>query len=235
MKSWIYTFYCLFITFALHLTTPTLLLAQDGGEGGISLTELILRGGIIGGLVILLSIIALALIIEHFLSISRDELIPPDLVAEVDRLLEEEEFNEALDLCEMEPSYFTNVMASGIAKIGMGIEEVEDAIEEAAEAERTRLHNKISWLSLIGNLSPMMGLLGTVVGMIQAFQVIADDPNPDPSQLASGIYQALITTAMGLVVAIPVLSFYFFFRNRLNRLFSEAQLVIEEMLDQFKY
>lgn len=214
--------------------------AQEGGGGeegageATSFVGLIIDAGPIGWAVILLSVVAIALIIEHFLSIQRDQLIPPDLVSEVDRLLQEEQFDEALELCEMEPTFFTNVVASGITKIGMGVDEIEKSIEDTIENERVRLENKISWLNLIGNIAPMMGLLGTVVGMISAFKKIETTRNPSPSDLAGGIYQALVTTAMGLIVGIPVLAFYFFFRNRLNDLVSEGGLIVEEIFDQFK-
>lgn len=237
MKSW-QTILVVALTILLLVGVCPMLVAQDGDQadsGNETIFSLIAKAGVIGYLIIAMSIVAVALCIEHFLSIQRDKLMPPDLVAEVDRLLEEEEFDEALSLCEMEPTFFTNIMAAGISKIGMGLEEVESAIEDAAEAEATRLENKISWLSLIGNIAPMMGLLGTVIGMISAFQEIAGNPNPAPSKLAAGIYQALVTTTMGLIVGIPVLGFYFFFRNRLNQLISEAGIVIEEILDQFKY
>jgi biopolymer transport protein ExbB len=210
--------------------------AQDGDGVGeaTSFMNLIIDAGPIGWTIILLSLVATALIIEHFLSIQRDQLIPPDLVAEVDRLLQEEQYDEALDLCEMEPTVFTNVVASGITKIGMGVDEIEKSIQETIENERVRLENKISWLNLIGNIAPMMGLLGTVVGMIIAFQQIETTRNPSPSDLAGGIYQALVTTAMGLIVGIPVLAAFFFFRNRVNHLISETGLIVEEIFDQFK-
>lgn len=211
---------------------------EEGGEEAAgeatSFVSLIIDAGPIGWAVIVLSVIAIALIIEHFLSIQRDQLIPPDLVAEVDRLLQEEQYDEALELCEMEPSVFTNVVAAGIAKVGMGVDEIEKSIRDTLENERVRLENKISWLNLIGNIAPMMGLLGTVVGMITAFQKIETTRNPSPSQLAGGIYQALVTTAEGLIVGIPVLAAYFFFRNRLNHLLSETGLIVEEIFDQFK-
>ncbi len=220
----------------------TLMIAQDNGGGdqanqqeGVSVFGLIHNAGVIGYLIVALSIVSVALIIEHFLSIQRDKLIPPDLVSEVDRLLQEEQYDEALGVCEMEPTFFTNVMAAGIAKIGMGLDEVEKSVQEALKSEQVRLENKISWLSLIGNIAPMLGLLGTVMGMINAFQQIAATRNPPPSKLAGGIYQALVTTTMGLIVGIPVLAAYFFFRNRLNQLISETGLVVEDILDQFKY
>ncbi len=223
----------------LLVGASTLVLAQGNGggdqAGNISVFGLIHNAGVIGYLIVALSIISVALIIEHFLSIQRDKLIPPDLVSEVDQLLQEEQYDEALDVCEMEPTFFTNVMAAGIAKLGMGMDEVDKSVQDTLESEQVRLQNKISWLSLIGNIAPMLGLLGTVIGMIQAFQQIAATRNPPPSKLAGGIYKALVTTTMGLIVGIPVLAFYFFFRNRLNQLISETGLVVEDILDQFKY
>jgi len=240
MKKW-QTVLVVCMVFVLLFGACTLIIAQDKGkakssqEQGVSVFGLIHNAGVIGYLIVVLSIVSVALIIEHFLSIQREKMIPPDLVSEVDRLLQEEQYDEALGVCEMEPTFFTNVMAAGIAKIGMGLDEVEKSVQEALESEQIRLQNKISWLSLIGNIAPMLGLLGTVMGMINAFQEIAQTRNPPPSKLAGGIYQALVTTTMGLIVGIPVLAFYFFFRNRLKQLVSETGLVVEDILDQFKY
>jgi len=109
-----------------------------------------------------------------------------------------------------------------------------EAMEKSSDNETVRLHAKIGYLSLIGNIAPMMGLLGTVQGMITAFQKIAQVVNPEPSQLAEGISMALVTTFLGLVVAIPTMVCFFYFRNRVNRISIEIMETCEELFDRFR-
>lgn len=214
------------ITLTLHAQ------GSDAGGGGKSLWQILQRGGLIALLIGILSLLAGGLVVKYIIDLQKDNLVPPEIVGEVDRLLQEEEYAEALSLCEMEPSVFTNIVAEGIAKINMSKDELNRAIDDAKEAEHTRIQNQISWLSLIGNIAPMLGLLGTVIGMISAFREIAQNPNPSPSQLADGIYAALVTTALGLLLAIPVLSCYFYFRNRVSEIFTEVELMVEDIFDQ---
>jgi biopolymer transport protein ExbB len=214
---------------------------EEGGEGTEpekkekeTILSLIAKSGLVGYLIILMSVAALALAIEHIITLRRDKLCPPDVVGDLEALFDEENYEEALTVCESRPSILSSIMAAGIARLGDGYEDMRKAMEEATEDEAMRLHQKISYLSLIGNIAPMMGLLGTVMGMIESFQVIATTPNPSPSQLADGIYKALVTTCEGLIVAIPVLAVYFYFRNRVNRLLTDTNSVAEELTERFK-
>jgi biopolymer transport protein ExbB len=112
---------------------------------------------------------------------------------------------------------------------------MRDAIDEVSDEEATTLFQKISYLSLIASVAPMLGLLGTVGGMIEAFNVIAAmEGMANPADLAAGISKALITTLTGLIVAIPVLSFYMFFRNRVIKLSMEASAISGELIDRFR-
>lgn len=200
-----------------------------------SLLGIINQGGVIGYIVILLSVAALALIIEHFLTIRRDVLVPPELLGHIESLFEDEEYEEAMTLCESTPNFLTNVIAAGLPKIGQGYEAIEASMGEAGEQEAVKLHQKIGYLSLIANIAPMLGLFGTVVGMIAAFQVIAtSEAAPEASKLAGGISMALVTTALGLSVAIPTLCFYFFFRNRVIRVVMEVGTITEELMERFR-
>lgn len=209
--------------------------AGEGGKKSVSLFDTIMAGGVIGILIILLSITALALFIEHLISIRRDQLVPPELLGHLESLFEDEEYEEAMTLCEATPNFLTNVVAAGLPKIGQGYEAIESSMAEAGEQEAVKLHQKISYLSLIANISPMLGLFGTVVGMIIAFNTIAmSDAAPSPSELAGGISMALVTTALGLTVAIPTLCFYFFFRNRVIRIVMEVSTITDELMERFR-
>lgn len=212
-------------------------LAQDAAEApeGTSLGETLQQSGVIGWLILALSVVALAVIIENFLSLKRDKLAPPDLVDEIHSLFDEEQFQEAMELCESEPSFFTRICAAGIGKIGHPFDVIEKSIEEMGDEEAVKLHQKIGWLSLIANVAPMMGLLGTVGGMIASFKVIATTQGQaEPAELADGISQALLTTMFGLIVAIPTTGAFAYLRNNLIKSVIEVGAIVEDLFERFR-
>ena len=207
--------------------------AQDAG--GNSLGKIIMGGGVVGWAIILLSIISLALAIEHFVTIRRDKLVPPELIDEVEALFEEEEYQEALELCESEPNFLTNILSAGLPKINAGFEAMEKAMDEVSEEETIKLQQKISWLNLIANIAPMMGLLGTVYGMIVAFNTITKlGQNVTPADLSQGISAALVTTMLGLIVAIPTMSVFFYFRNKVIKVSLELAAIADDLVERFR-
>lgn len=232
--------------------------AQEGAEapveeaasssGGTGLMDMISGAGPIGIVLIILSIIALALAIENFVSLKRDKLAPPELVDELEAFLSEAKeaqemgdmatfkahLEEAMELCETEQTLLTRTAAAGIAKVGHSFDTIEKALEEMGDEEAVKLHQKIGWLSVIANVAPMMGLLGTVSGMVAAFNVIATQKNPNPSDLASGISTALLTTMFGLVVAIPTTAAFAFLRNNLVRSVIEVGAMVEDLFERFR-
>ena len=205
--------------------------AESGGSG---IGDMIAGAGTIGLVLILLSIIALALAIENFVSLKRDKLAPPELVDELEALFEEGQFEEAMELCESEQTLFTRTVAAGISKIGHGFDTIEKSLEEMGDEEAVKLHQKIGWLSVIANVAPMMGLLGTVSGMVAAFEVIATQKNPNPSDLAAGISTALLTTLFGLIVAIPTTAVFAYLRNNLVRSVIEVGAMVEDLFERFR-
>ena len=217
------------LTGLVFLSTATPSLAQTTSAG-----DVFKQAGIVGLAIMLLSIVALALIIENVVSLKRDKLAPPELIDEIQALFEEEKFQEAMELCEDEPSYFTRVCGAGIAKIGHQFEAMEKSIEEMGDEESIKLHQKIGWLSLIANVAPMMGLLGTVSGMVAAFRVIATSKNPDPAELADGISMALLTTLFGLVVTIPTTAAFAYLRNNLVKSIIEVGAIVEDLFERFR-
>ena len=218
---------------AFLMVTANPAFAQDDGQK--SLGDIIVGGGIIGWVIILLSIISLALAIEHFVTIRRDKLVAPELIDEIEALFEEEEYQEALELCENEPNFLTNILSAGLPKINAGFEAMEKAMDEVAEEETIKLHQKIGWLSLIGNIAPMMGLFGTVLGMIGAFNEITRlGANVTPKDLSAGISTALITTLFGLFVAMPSLFFFFLFRNKVIKVSLEITAIAADLVERFR-
>ena len=225
-------------TAAVLIAAAAPALAQDGesaaADSGQSVGDILAGGGPIGGLIILLSIVALALIIENLVSLKRDKLAPPELIDELEALFDEEQFQEAMDLCESEPTLLTRTVAAGIGKISHGFDSIEKSLEEMGDEEAVKLHQKIGWLSVISNVAPMMGLLGTVSGMVASFRVIATSKNPDPSELADGISMALLTTLFGLIVAIPTTAAFAYLRNNLVRSVIEVGAIVEDLFERFR-
>jgi biopolymer transport protein ExbB len=201
----------------------------------ITLGGLIADSGPFGWSIILLSIVALAVIIENFVSLKRDKLAPPEIIDEVQALFDEGQFQEAMELCENEPTFLTRICGAGIAKIGHSFEVIEKSIEEMGDEEAVKLHQKIGWLAVIANIAPMMGLLGTVVGMVTAFHTIATSGGQaNPAELADGISVALLTTLFGLCVAIPVTAAFAYLRNNLIRSVIEVGAIVEDLFERFR-
>jgi biopolymer transport protein ExbB len=199
-----------------------------------SVLDTINKGGFVGYFIIGLSFVALSLIIEHAVSIRREKLIPTDLANELQDYFNEEQYEEALELCNVERNFLTDVVRAGLSRIDAGYERMQEAMLEAGEEANVSLQQKISYLSLIGNISPMLGLLGTVKGMVGAFGKIAVMTVVKPSILAGNINEALVTTLLGLIVAIPVMCAYQFFSNRVTRIVLEGSTMVSDLMERFK-
>jgi len=213
----------------------------DGGnlpaavKQNVSFWYLIQQSGIIGFIIILLSLVAVALMIEYGLSIRRSMLMPPGFADEVLKLLVQNQAAVAMQKCQKDPSALAQILYAGMTQYEFGWESIEKSAEDATEEQASRLYRKVEYLQVIGNIAPMLGLLGTVVGMVIAFQQIADSSGYGrASELAGGIYLALITTVQGLVVAIPCLAAHSFFGNRIASLISETTFVAEQVLQPIK-
>ena len=224
------------LLFTAAVLCPTSAFAQDDGGAGKSFVESILTdGGWIGIVILILSVATLALIIEFGVNVRSDKICPPELIDEVEALLEEDEYQEALELCESEPNFVTRSLAAGLPRLNEGYAKVQEAMEAAAGVEAVKLQQKVSWMLFLSNVAPLLGLFGTVSGMIQAFNTIVTlGAKVTPADLASGISAALVTTFLGLLVAIPAVAAYQFFRNRATRISIHFAEVLEEMTERFR-
>ena len=218
------------------LASPALAQAPAADEPAPSwFDSYVSAGGWCGWIIVFFSFVGLALIIEHAVNIKRDKIVPPQLIDEIEGMFENEEYQEALELCESEPNFLTNVLAAALPKINQGFETMKSAMADVAEEEAIKLQQKISYLSLVGNISPMLGLFGTVTGMIQAFQTIARvGAAVTPADLANGISIALVTTFQGLLVAIPCTVAFFIFRNKVVRVVLELNAIADEFVERFR-
>ncbi|NOZ21060.1 MAG: MotA/TolQ/ExbB proton channel family protein [Planctomycetes bacterium] len=225
--------FCLVLVATVVMATAT---AQETGNGKkavqkVSLLETLKKGGVIGWTIVFLSMAAVALTVEHALSIRRSALLPMSSVLQMRALIKKRDFGELRDFCEEDRSYIAKVIGAAVSEPRGSYEDVEDAMIETGSDQSARLYRKIEYLSLIGNVSPMLGLLGTVVGMIQSFNTIERTGGfAKPAELAGGISKALITTCLGLMVAIPTLVVYVYFRNKIEQLSTEVADVGEELM-----
>lgn len=219
-----------------HDFLARLLLAQgEAADTSVSWLETIGRGGLIGYLIIGLSIVAIALIVMHVLQIRRTALLPPHQVETIDDMLARNDVSGALEYC-LSPdndSYLTRILASGLTrfqKSAFGAFEVKSAIEEAGEDQTARLYRSTDALGVIGAIAPLLGLLGTVLGMVGAFESLSRSAGRSHEELAANISLALVTTLMGLILAIPCIALFTFFRNRIDAIGSEAAVEIERLV-----
>ena len=220
-------------TLAIASAMATPLFAEEVGGG--SALDVFTKSGVIGILIIVLSVVALAVIIENMVTLKREKLAPPELIDEVQALFDDGQYQEAMELCENEPCLFTRVAGAGISKIGHPFEVIQQSIADMGDEESIRLHQKIGWLSLIASVAPMMGLLGTVGGMIKSFNVIASSGGQaNPADLAKGISEALLTTMLGLIVALPTSASFAYLRNRLVRTVIEVGAIVEDLFERFR-
>lgn len=170
-----------------------------------------------------LSFALVALLVMCFLQLRRTVLMPPDLIEGFESHLDKKEFQQAYELAKADDSYLGRVLSVGLVKLQVGRQQAFDAMRETQAEEAMQLEHKISYVSLIGALAPMFGLLGTVSGMVSAFTVIAQSATqPKHHELASGISQALVTTLIGLWIAIPAVACFSLFRNWLEQLNSDV-------------
>ncbi len=213
-----------------------LLLAQTGTEQqGSTWWDTIQSGGVVGYVIIGLSVLALAVIIMHLAQIRRGALIPPDQLDQLDQLLAQGQVAAALERC-YDPGadcYLTRILAAGLTryqKSAFGAFEIKNAIEEAGEDQTARLYRSTDALGVIGSIAPLLGLLGTVLGMVGAFETLSRTATPNHEELAANISLALVTTLMGLILAIPCIALHRYFGNRIDALASEAALELERLV-----
>lgn len=182
-----------------------------------------------------LSFTFVALIVMNILSVKRDRVVPESLVAAFEAHLNEKKYQEAYELARTDDSFLGRVLSAGLAKLQTGYPEAIEAMQEVGEEETMRLEQRASYIALIGTISPMFGLLGTVDGMVSSFDKIATSTTqPKPAELAEGISLALVTTLIGLFLAIPAIGLYHFLKNRIARLVLEAGIVSEGLMSRFK-
>ena len=191
------------------------------------------KGGLMLLPIILCSIVALGIIVERFWSLKRNKILPPDLVPQVWKLSREEKLDAMAIRRIKVGSPLGTILAAGLSNSRFGREIMKESIEEVGRQVAHDLERYLTALGTISAITPLLGLLGTVVGMIKVFSAIMSQGVGDPGVLAGGISEALITTAAGLAVAIPSLMFHRYFEGRVDDLvlkMEEESLKLIEMI-----
>ncbi len=190
--------------------------------------------GPIGLVILLMSFYLIALISWMALEYRRSVAIPEKLVRELTDLLALKQYNEAYQKLAESPSFLARVLGAGVRKIPSGPANAQRAMELANDDATMAMEHRTTYLATVGTLGPMIGLVGTVYGMILSFRVIATaGGSPQASQLAAGISTALFATLEGIALSIPAIFFYAIFRNRIARISLEVALAAETFLEQF--
>lgn len=215
--------------------------ANDAGGGTVKPKQNLLSWVIsslgVGYLAIFLalSVTLVSLFVMNMLAARRDTLCPQELVDTFEEKLNEKDFQAAYDMARTDESVLGQVLSAGLAKLSRGYNKALEGMQEVGEEESMKLEHRLSYMALIGNLSPMIGLFGTVHGMISSFQVIAlGGASPKPAELAEGISTALFTTLVGLAIAIPAIAAYNVLRNRVSRLLLEVGVTSENLMSRFE-
>jgi len=205
-------------------------MAQELEGQNKSALDLFQSTGLVGWMMVVVSMTGTALVIEHLVNIRREKLAPTPLAQDLQALIEEEQYDEAVELCDQEGGYLSNLVGAALRLRHAGYQEMINSLEAAANEETFKMQTKISYLSLIGNIGPLLGLLGTVTGMITAFQKIERLKAPTPKDLASGVYESLVNTTMGLFIGITFLTCYFLYKNKVTKMCLSINLQAVDLL-----
>ena len=198
----------------------------------MNLLEMFAKGGVIMYPILLCSVIALAIAIERYVALRKVRVDVGQFMMKVKSIYHKGDVTGVLTFCSQRDAPIANIIRRGILKHDQGDDKVRQAVEDAGREEIYHLEKRLSVLASIAGIAPMLGFLGTVTGMISTFQKIQMlSGNVNPADLAGGIWEALLTTAFGLIVGIPAYAVYNHFVTRVGRFVHEMEVTTTEFLD----
>jgi biopolymer transport protein ExbB len=209
--------------------------ASSEGSGKQNLFVHIVKsaGWVFGPLLLVISILLVALIVLLSMDLRLGIAIPPAFVEDFTDTVNKRQFKEAYDLAREDGSFLARVLTTGMSRLQYGIEDAREAAFNMVESIRSGKEQLITYLATIGTLGPMLGLVGTVFGMILSFMELGQKgKTPDPAKLADGISHALVVTLLGIGLSVPAIFCHAFFRNRLIRISMDASTVADDLLTQ---
>ncbi len=191
---------------------------------GETLWKLVSGGGVCMIFLGLMSVATIALALYHFMYVRAEKIVPQDLTENVLSLLERKEYDKAKAVCLQQPNLVSAVALKAIEKAPKGLTVLEDAVQQEGKAHIERLWQNLTYLGDLAVIAPLGGLLGTIIGMIDAFSYFKAG-SINPGVLTQGLAKAMVNTAGGLIIAVPALGFYAFFRGRLTSITSKAESI----------
>ncbi|NCQ18342.1 MAG: MotA/TolQ/ExbB proton channel family protein [Ignavibacteria bacterium CG_4_8_14_3_um_filter_37_9] len=198
----------------------------------MDLLTMFLKGGVIMYAILLSSIIGVAVAIDKFILLHKSKVNVAAFMIKLRTLLKKHDVAGAIAFCNSEKTPAANIIKKGLKKIRFGHQRVKEALEDAGRQEISKLEKGLSTLATVAGIAPMLGFLGTVTGMVTAFQTIQDLMGAaNPSDLAGGIWEALITTVFGLIVGIPAFAFYNFFTEKIKKLIADIEVISTDLID----
>lgn len=198
----------------------------------MNLLEIFLKGGFLMWPILLCSILGLAVIIDRYVVLRKARINVPAFMVRIRGMIKKKDISGAISHCMEEKSPVANIVRKGLKKYKLGHARVKEAIENAGRQEVSKMEKGLTVLASIAGVAPLLGFLGTVTGMIQAFMRIEDLAGAaSPSDLAGGIWVALTTTAFGLIVGIPALAFYNYFVSSVKKLVGDMETVANDVID----
>ena len=206
-----------------------LVLASPQTDRGATLWQLIASGGISMVFLGILSVAATALVIYHLRSVTAEKLAPPDFIENILFLVEKKEYDKAVTVCKQQENLVSAIVLKGLLKLPRGKAVVEEAMQNEGKVLLGKIWQNLSYLGDIATIAPMMGLLGTIFGMIDAFNFFKAG-TVHPGVLTQGLAKAMVNTAFGLVIAVPCLFFYSYFRGRIGAIMSSAETAASEFV-----
>ncbi len=221
-------------SFALAQTTPVANSTEAAAEPPSFFTLMVKSSGLIGVVILFMSVYLVALIAWMAMQYRRSVALPERLLEDLRNLLDQRLYTEAFSRVSSDPSFLARVLTVGVKKLPSGSAQAQRAMELASDDVSMAMEHRTTYLATVGTLGPMIGLVGTVYGMIISFRVIASaGSSPQASLLAEGISIALFATLEGIALSIPAIYFHAVFRNRIARLALEVELAAEGLLEQF--
>lgn len=204
----------------------------DNASSSVNLFSILVDGGILMIPIGLLWILAIYVIAERWRFLNNSQMDNDQFLSSVEDMLRDGSTRQAVLYCDQMDKPLSRILKQGITRLGRPLVDIEDAIKNAGKKETYRLENKMDWLATVAGVAPLLGFLGTVTGMIDAFmQIQSLQGNVNPSVLAGGIWEALITTAFGLFVGIIAFGFYNYLLNKINRMMFGLEVASTEFME----
>lgn len=220
----------------IFISLPELVLAAEPpASRQWEILSLIEKGGIMMYPILFCSILIVGIGIERAYNLRRKNIIDTEFLKKVRNHWSWEDVHLGLQMCNSYDNALSRILKTGLLRFGGKLDEIERAIEGAGQHEASLMNSNLRVLGAVANITPMMGLLGTVFGMIKAFNVISQSGTGNPGLVASGISEALITTATGMVVGIPALALYHFFRGKIDRYVFEMEEISFQLVEELSY